>query len=145
MRTSYRVVVRPDREDTRFWLADVEGLPGAHTSSRSLASLDRYVREVIVLAAGLPDEAEADLDLEWVYQTGDREVDAETARLRHRRVEVEQAGSELAERTAVLARRLVSQGRFSVREAAVLLGVSPARVDQLVRTGRRRPPAAGSA
>jgi hypothetical protein len=68
---SYHVIVRRDPEDARFWLADVDGLDGAHTSSRSLATLDRYVREVIILAADLPDEAEDDLQLEWTYQTGD--------------------------------------------------------------------------
>lgn len=77
MRASYRVVVRRDPEDEQFWLADVDGLPGAHTSSRSLATLDRYVREVIVLAADLADGAEVELALAWVYQTGDPDLDAE--------------------------------------------------------------------
>src|SRR5690606_14314815 len=90
-RRRYRVVVRRDPEDSRFWLADVDGLDGAHTSSRSLATLDRYVREVIVLAADLPDEAEDELELEWHYRTGDPKVDRETERLRRRRVELEAA------------------------------------------------------
>jgi hypothetical protein len=77
MTSTYRVEVYPDPEDSRFWLADVEGLPGAHTSSRSLATLDRYVREVIILAADLPDGAEDDLVLEWRYRTGDEDVDTE--------------------------------------------------------------------
>lgn len=63
--STYRVVVRRDPEDARFWLANVDGLPGAHTSSRSLATLDRYIREVIVLAADLPDDSEEGLVLEW--------------------------------------------------------------------------------
>jgi hypothetical protein len=67
--STYRVHVYRDPEDARFWLADVEGLAGAHTSSRSLATLYQYVREVIVLAADLPDEAEDDLVLEWHYRT----------------------------------------------------------------------------
>ena len=46
----YRVVVT--REDGS-WLADVPGLEGAHTYARSLPALDRAVREVVVLAAGL--------------------------------------------------------------------------------------------
>jgi hypothetical protein len=136
MKTAYRVVVRRDPEDARFWLADVDGLEGAHTSSRSLATLDRYVREVIVLAADLPDEAENALRLEWVFRTGDRELDIETANVRSRRAELDAATTDLAQRTDTLARRLVAEGRFSVREAATLLGVSPARIDQLVRGGR---------
>jgi len=134
----YTVVVRRDPEDTRFWLADVEGVPGAHTSSRSLATLDRYVREVIVLAAELPDDSEADLTLEWYYRTGDAEVDQATEQLRRRRAELEAANRDLAEHTSELAHRLVTTAGFSIREAATLLSVSPARVDQIVQQPRKR-------
>lgn len=134
----FRVVVRRDPEDARFWLADVTGLSGAHASSRSLATLDRYVREVIVLAAGLPDEAEDHLELEWEYHTGNSDVDTEAERLRRRRAEVDAASRELAEQTSQMARRLVTDGRFSVREAAALLAVSPARVDQMVQRPKPR-------
>jgi DNA-directed RNA polymerase specialized sigma subunit len=142
MDTKYRVVVRRDPEDARFWLADVAGLSGAHTSSRSLATLDRYVREVIVLAADLPDDVEDRLMLQWDYRTGDEEIDAEAERLRQLRAELEVTNRELTERTAHLAQRLVTDGRLSVREAAALLGVSPARIDQLVQKpkARRRAP-----
>ena len=51
---TYRVVVT--REDGH-WLADVPSLEGAHTYARSLPTLDQAVREVVVLAADLPDEA----------------------------------------------------------------------------------------
>lgn len=145
MNKTYRVVVRRDPEDGRFWLADVDGLPGAHTSSRSLATLDRYVRDVVVLAADLPDDAGPDLELEWVYRTGDATLDVEAERLRRLRTEVDAAGDQLAAGTSALARRLVSERRFSVREAATLLGLSPARVDQLVRGGQRRASGAASA
>ena len=50
-RRAFRVVVT--REDGQ-WLADVPELQGAHTYARSLPSLDQAVREVVVLAAGLP-------------------------------------------------------------------------------------------
>jgi hypothetical protein len=134
MTMRHRVLVRRDPEDARFWLADVEGLPGAHTSSRSLSTLERYVREVIVLAADLPDEADEQIQLDFVYQTGDVEIDAETERLRRLRAQTAAASRELAEKTSELARRLVTERRFSVREAATLLAVSPARVDQMVRS-----------
>jgi len=134
----YTVVVRRDPEDARFWLADVDGLDGAHTFSRSLATLHRYVREVIVLAAELPDEAEDGLQLDWHYQTGDPEVDQEAERLRRLRAELESANRDLAEHTSELARRLVTHSGFSVREAAALLSVSPARVDQMVQEPKRR-------
>ena len=134
----FTVAVRRDPEDSRFWLADVEGVPGAHTSSRSLATLDRYVREVIVVAADLPDDSEPDLVLEWSYRTGDSEVDMATEQLRRRRAELEAANRELAEHTSELARQLVTTAGFSIREAATLLSVSPARVDQIVQEPKKR-------
>lgn len=141
MRT-YHVVVHRDPEDARFWLADVDGLDGAHTSSRSLATLDRYVREVIVLAADLPDDEESEIQLEWTYLTGDPDVDREAERLRRRRAELESASQDLTEHTSAFARRLVTVGGFSVREAAALLSVSPARIDQMVQEPKKRNQAA---
>jgi hypothetical protein len=133
----YRVVVRRDPEDARFWLADVDGLDGAHTSSRSLASLDRYVREVIVLAADLPDDAEAGLILTWGYRTGDAVADQQTEEVRQRRSELDEAIRAPAGQTAELARRLVTQDGFSIREAAALLSTSPARIDQMVQEPKK--------
>jgi hypothetical protein len=137
--TEYRVVVRRDPEDTRFWLADVDGLDGAHTYSRSLATLDRYVREAIVLAADLDDDAEDDLHLDWQYLTGDPDLDRAAERIRARRAELDTANRELAEQTGSLARLLVTQHGLSVRETAALLAISAARVDQLVQQPKKRP------
>jgi len=134
----YQVVVRRDPEDARFWLADVDGLDGAHTSSRSLASLDRYVREVIVLAEDLPDDAESGLILDWEYQTGDVVADRQAEELRQRRSDVDEAVRTLTRETAELARRLVTQDGFSIREAAALLSVSPARIDQMIQEPKKR-------
>jgi hypothetical protein len=86
-------------------------LPGAHTYARSLPSLDQAVREVVVLAADLPDEAMPELVLDYDYHTGDPELDA----------------------TALEVRRLRRQADrgLSVRDVAALLGISPQRVSQL--------------
>jgi hypothetical protein len=138
MEDIYHVLVRRDPEDTRFWLAEVAGLPGAETSSRSLATLDRYVREVIVLAADLPDEVTDQLTLEWEYHTGYADVDAEAVRLRRLRAQLEASSQELAKDTAFVARKLVTDAGLSVREAATLLGISPARIDQLVQKPKAR-------
>ena len=59
---AYRVVVT--REDDH-WLADVPELQGAHTYARNLPTLDQAVREVIVLADDMPDEAMPDLVIEY--------------------------------------------------------------------------------
>jgi predicted RNase H-like HicB family nuclease len=76
---TYRVVVT--REDEQ-WLADVPELLGAHTHARSLPTLDQAVREVIVLAADLPDEAIPDLVLGYEYHTGDPELDTTALEVR---------------------------------------------------------------
>ena len=60
--SGYGVLVT--REDGH-WLADVPALAGAHTYARSLPALDQAVREVIVLAADLPDEAMPGLVLDY--------------------------------------------------------------------------------
>ena len=69
---TYRVVVT--REDGH-WLADVPSLEGAHTFARSLPTLDQAVREVVVLADDLPDEAMPVLVLNYEYHTGDASLD----------------------------------------------------------------------
>jgi hypothetical protein len=124
---TYRVIVSRERSD---WLADVVGLDGAHTFARNLESLDRYVREVVVLAAALPDGAEAELDLDWEYHTGEPVLDEQLAQLRHLRREIDSLRGRVESDTRQLARKLA--GYMSVRDSAALLGVSRARVQQLI-------------
>lgn len=124
---TYRVVAT--REDSH-WLADVPELQGAHTYARSLPTLDQAVREVIVLAADLPDEAMAELVIDYDYHTGDPELDTTTLEVRRLRREADELTATAAARTGHAAARLVARG-LSVRDAAALLGISPQRVSQL--------------
>lgn len=71
MRESYRVVVT---REGRNWLADVPDLEGARTWGRNLPSLDRYVREVIILADDLPDEAGPEMVLDYEYRPHRRRI-----------------------------------------------------------------------
>jgi DNA-binding NarL/FixJ family response regulator len=123
----YRVVVT--REDGR-WLADVPGLPGAHTYARSLPSLDQAVREAVVLAAGVPDEAMPDLVLDYDYHTGDPDLDATALEVRRLRRQADDLAAAAASATGQAAAQLVARG-LSVRDVAALLGISPQRVSQL--------------
>jgi DNA-binding NarL/FixJ family response regulator len=113
-----------------MWLADVPGLEGAHTYARSLPSLDQAVREVIVLAADLPDEAMLELVLDYRYDTGDPELDATALEVRRLRRKADELSAEVAARTGQAAVELVARG-LSVRDVASLLGISPQRVSQL--------------
>jgi hypothetical protein len=130
---AYRVVVT--REDD-MWLADLPELAGAHTFARTLPALDKMVREVVVLAADLPDDAMDGLDLDWEFHTGDRALDRETAEIRALRSEAEELRAKATRCTDVVARKLIARGT-SVRDAAVLLGVSPQRVSQVAGHARR--------
>lgn len=129
---TYRVVVT--REDGA-WLADVPELDGAHTFARSLAGLDRGAREVIVLAADLPDDAMAGLQLHYEFRTGDPDVDATAADVRALRAQAEDLATTATRRTAEAARQLVARG-LSVRDTAIVLGISPQRVSQLTDSAK---------
>jgi DNA-binding CsgD family transcriptional regulator len=124
---SYRVVVT--REDSH-WLADVRDLQGAHTYARNLPALDQAVREVIVLAADLPDEAMPELVIDYDYHTGDPELDTTAVEVRRLRRQAYELAATAAAQTEQAAIRLVARG-LSVRDAAALLGISPQRVSQL--------------
>jgi DNA-binding CsgD family transcriptional regulator len=124
---SYRVVVT--REDSH-WLADVPDLQGAHTYARNLPALDQAVREVIVLAADLPDEAMPELVIDYDYHTGDPELDTTAVEVRRLRRQAYELAATAAAQTEQAAIRLVARG-LSVRDAAALLGISPQRVSQL--------------
>lgn len=126
-RRAFRVVVT--REDGQ-WLADIPDLPGAHTYARSLPSLDQAVREVVVLAADLPDEAMPELALDYDYHTGDPELDATALEVRRLRRQADDLAATAAARTGQVAAQLVAHG-LSVRDVAALLGISPQRVSQL--------------
>jgi predicted RNase H-like HicB family nuclease len=126
-RHAYRVVVT--REDGQ-WLADVPELQGAHTYARSLPSLDQAVREVVVLAADLPDEAMPELILGYDYHTGDPDLDATALEVRRLRRQADELAATAAARTSQAAAQLVACG-LSVRDVAALLGISPQRVSQL--------------
>ncbi len=126
-RRTFRVVVT--REDDQ-WLAEVPELQGAHTYARSLPSLDQAVREVVVLAADLPDEAMPELVLDYDYHTGDPELDATALEVRRLRRQADDLAATAAARTSRAAAQLVARG-LSVRDVAALLGISPQRVSQL--------------
>jgi DNA-binding NarL/FixJ family response regulator len=123
----YEVVVT---RDGGHWLADVPTLAGAHTYARSLPTLDQAVREVIVLAADLPDEAMPGLVLVYRYDTGDPDVDATALEVRRLRRQADELAAAVTARTGEVAAQLVARG-LSVRDVAALLGISPQRVSQI--------------
>lgn len=138
--TTYRVVVT--REGSN-WLADVPELEGSQTYATSLTALDRYVREVIVLGADLPDEAIGSLSIEYVYELDDELVN-EAAAARRERENLAQREAQLKERTQRLAQQLTTSG-YSARDAGPLLGISHQRVSQVASGQEEAPTAAARA
>ena len=111
-------------------LMALAGLEGARTYARSLPVLDQAVREVIVLAADLPDEAMPGLAVDYDYHTGDPELDVTALEVRRLRREADELAAASAARTGQAADRLVASG-LSAGDVAALLGISPQRVSQL--------------
>jgi predicted RNA binding protein YcfA (HicA-like mRNA interferase family)/predicted transcriptional regulator len=125
--TTYNVHVTREGEQ---WLADVPELEGTQTYAPNLTALDRYVREIIVLAADLPASAVADLALNWSYDVGDQLVQQANA-LRAERAELAVKEKQLEQATRELAAKLTRELGLSVRDAGPLLGISHQRVSQL--------------
>lgn len=125
--TTYDVTVT--REDDA-WIADVEGLAGAHTFGRNLVTLAGNIQEVIGLVLDRPADERFDVRLRF------EGVDAdflEAAQLGGERLELERREAELAGRVAELAGRLARSG-WSVRDISGALRISPGRVSQIVGT-----------
>jgi predicted RNase H-like HicB family nuclease len=123
---TYHVVVTRDGDG---WMADVPALPGTHTWAKTLRALDRNIREVIGMVEDLPRSAEATLDFDLDYRTGDPDLDARSHELRIRRREIERNAAQVASETRELAGQLA--GQLPVSDTAILLGVSKGRITQL--------------
>ena len=126
---TYRAIVTREGRD---WLADVPELEGAHTFARTLPKLMQYVREVIVLAEDLPDEAMKDLDIDFVYHTGDPDIDRVAQKVRRDRIMIAKAEKTLRSSTTITARKLLRSG-MSTRDVATILDISHQRVNQIAR------------
>jgi len=109
------------------WLVDVPAIPGCHTYGRSLAEARRNLRDALGLWVESADTAEIDETFMMPDEGWDVIGLASVAR----------ASAETAERlkqeaTAQAARTLTRHIGLSVRDAAVLLGISHQRVHQLI-------------
>ncbi|MEO7069543.1 MAG: type II toxin-antitoxin system HicB family antitoxin [Nostocoides sp.] len=121
---TYDVIVTREKG---AWLAQVPTVPGASTFARSLPSLLTSIREVIVLMDDLPDDAAPEVTL--TFDVEDRAVH-EAGHLADERRDIAARERELQSATADAARRLTQAG-YSVRDAAVMLHITPGRVSQL--------------
>jgi hypothetical protein len=127
------VAVKYEVEVTRegdAWLADVAGLPGAHTYARNLEALDRSVREVIELVADLEDGAQ--FDVHYLY-SGVSAAFVEAAKVGEERAAAEAVQRQLASASARVAKELAVEG-WSVRDISGALKMTPGRVSQITNS-----------
>ena len=121
---TYTVTVQREPGDYG-WSASADDVDGAHTDGRSLAEVDRNIREAIAVILELPRGAEADMDIDLRIRVGD-DVDPIVDDARAAR----EAAARAAAQTAIAVRQLRRRG-LSVRDTARVLGITSGRVTQL--------------
>lgn len=117
---------RCERDETGWWVVTVAKLPGVVTQARSLVHARDRTREAIALWLDVAKSAVA-VELDIVGAEDARSEWADGRRDLQRGTELREAGSA---KTRDAVRKLLAQG-LSVRDTAVVLDVSPARVQQL--------------
>lgn len=119
----YKVVVRRDPEDARYWLANLAGEAGAHTFGRSLVEAKRHAPEMVALWFDVEPES---FDIDWEVQLGDLASVVEQAHVAIAHVAEDQRRRDEA------VRALTAAG-ISYRDIGELLGLSFQRVAQIAR------------
>lgn len=110
----------------RGWVVDVVGV-GA-TQARNLAEAQDMAIDLIAITRQMPASAIV-VDLRTQL---DPDLDAEVRQARAAIEELEQRQQSVASASRSVARKLVRSAGLTGRDAAVVLGVSPQRVSQLL-------------
>lgn len=110
-----------------WWVIEVDGV-GA-TQAKSLALVEPTAADMIAAVLDIP---ESTIEVEVVAEL-DPELNAEIDAVRASIVELEAMTLETARRSRAMVRHLVEGMGIRGRDAAMLLGVSPQRISQLLR------------
>lgn len=111
----------------RGWELHIDGV--GVTQSHSLSGAEEMVRDYIALDRGVEPDS---FDVVITPEIGGG-LDQDLAEVRRRIREAERAQIEAAERSRALVRRLAAMG-LSGKDTAKVLGVSPQRVSQLLKS-----------
>lgn len=114
-----------------WWIIQCDEAPGAISQVRRLNEAADAQREAIAFVLDVP-AAEVDVRL---VPTIEPEIDTEIAELRDLRAEAAEREARAWQLSRSLARQLKYEG-YTVREVAVMLGVSRQRVDQILKPER---------
>lgn len=120
----YSVVAR---REGRLWSLEVAAVPGALSMVRRLDQAEEHIREAIAYVLDIPADSFAIALRTEVPPEWDEKL-RNLAALRH---SADQAASAASSASRALASELKAAG-LSVRDAGLLMGVSPQRVSQLL-------------
>lgn len=119
---------RAHREGS-WWIAQCDEAPGAISQVKRLNEVTAAQREAIAFVLEVAAE---DVTVRLVPTIG-AEIDTEIAELRDLRADTAEREARASQLSRSLARSLDGEG-FTIREIAVMLGISYQRVDQLLKT-----------
>lgn len=118
--------------DDPHWVATIPALDDLQVRWRGLPLLEEHVRKAIGKARRVPQAALQELELNFTYDLGDPELEAELAELRGIREWLK--GQRLAERSDAAASKLIA-AKHSVRDVGFLAGLSIGRINQIAPQG----------
>jgi predicted RNase H-like HicB family nuclease len=110
-----------------WWALSVPEVPGVHTQARKMSGAADMAREAIALVMDV-DPLSFDIQLEFELDERIRNLVDESRALTR---EAEATRDEAAARSRAAVRAMLDDG-LTQREAAVVMGVSPQRLSQLV-------------
>lgn len=122
-----QITVDIRQDETGAWIAQVRELPSCHTYGRSIAQAKERIREAMQL---FEEELGRDPEVSFAVKLP-RGVKAALRAAQVARERAEREASRASDATAAAVRELTATG-VSMRDAADLIGVSSARVHQIV-------------
>lgn len=114
--------------DSGWWVVEVPEVDGALTQARRLDQIPAMVADAVSLLEDIPAE---DVEVELDYDLGDADALDEARQARAQVEAAARAQEEAARASRAAVAHLRHRTKLSVRDTAVVLGVSPQRVSQL--------------
>lgn len=114
------------REGKRWWIVEVDGV--GTTQARNLVEAREMARSLVAVTLDIPEDG---IDVR-VTVALDPHLQAEVEQARTAITELERKQHEVAAASRKAARDLVKGAGLTGRDAAVVLGISPQRVSQLL-------------
>ena len=123
-----KYTVRYERDEDKWWIARIPEVPGVLTQGRSIKEARTRVREALEAAIGAQARVATlvdDIDIPSSLKNF-------IAKLKEAQKRAEKEQRHAAELARKVAHDLVKRKKLSVRDAGEVMGISGARVQQLV-------------